>query len=61
VSYEPSCALIVVAVDVVGFHCLTKINFFPAVALCSEIRDKCPNAVIQGQIDGYISQLASSR
>ncbi|KAF9172947.1 hypothetical protein BGX21_004216 [Mortierella sp. AD011] len=26
-----------------------------------EIRDKCPNVVIQGEIDGYISQLASSR
>ncbi|KAG0320863.1 hypothetical protein BGZ99_004280 [Dissophora globulifera] len=26
-----------------------------------EIRDKCPNAVIQGQIDGYITQLTSSR
>ncbi|KAG0212023.1 hypothetical protein BGX33_003910 [Mortierella sp. NVP41] len=26
-----------------------------------EIRDKCPNAVIQGQINEYISQLTSSR
>ncbi|KAF8986371.1 hypothetical protein BGZ52_009014 [Haplosporangium bisporale] len=26
-----------------------------------EIRDKCPNALLQGQIDGYITQLASSR
>ncbi|KAI8601749.1 Vps16, N-terminal region-domain-containing protein [Dissophora ornata] len=26
-----------------------------------EIRDKCPNSVIQGQIDGYITQLASTR